>query len=285
MADAPPAARRLRAGAAAVLALVLLGLIYGRTAAALWTVWTTNDNYSHGPLVPLVALALAALRRDRLRALPRSGDARGLALVALACALQVLGLRADVLTLQGWSWIAMLFGLSLTWLGGPLTRALALPLGYLVFMVTLPPFVTSGLSFALKEASVRVAVAVAAGLGVVVQRSGMTLWVSGGALEIEAPCSGLRSLLAMLATSVLFAALLRGGAWRRVLLVALAVPLAMAGNALRITLLVTTAHYAGVRRAVGLFHDVSGYLAYGLSLAGLLAAFALLRPRREAGAP
>ena len=278
-------AGRLRAGVLVSLGLVLLGSIYARTAAALWTVWTTNDNYSHGPLVPLVSLALVALRRDRLRALPRAGEARGLALVALACAMQVLGLRADVLALQGWSVIAMLFGLSLTLLGGPLTRALALPIGYLAFMLTFPPFVMNRLSFALKEVTVRVAAQAAAWLGVALQRSGMTLWVTGGALEIDNPCSGLRSLLAMLATGVLLAALLRGGAWRRVLLVALAVPLAMAGNALRITLLVVTAHYAGIRRAVGLFHDVSGYLTYGLSLAGLLVVFALLRPRREEASP
>ena len=284
-APGPASARRLRAGGLVALGLVLLGLIYARTAAALWTVWTTNDNYSHGPLVPLVSLALVALRRDRLRALPRSGRARGLALVALACAMQVLGLRADVLALQGWSVIAMLFGLSLTLLGGPLTRALALPIGYLAFMLTFPPFVMNRLSFALKEVTVRVAAQAAAWLGVALQRSGMTLWVTGGALEIDNPCSGLRSLLAMLATGVLLAALLRGGAWRRVLLVALAVPLAMAGNALRITLLVVTAHYAGIRRAVGLFHDVSGYLTYGLSLAGLLVVFALLRPRREEASP
>lgn len=284
---APPLAAARRAGALVpgVLGAVLLALIYRRTAAALWTVWTTNDNYSHGPLVPLVSLALVILRRDRLRALPRRGDTRGLALVALACAMQVVGLRADVLTLQGWSGIVMLFGLSLGLLGGPRARALALPIAYLAFMLTFPPFVMNRLSFALKEVSVGVAAHAAAWLGATLQRSGMTLWVAGGALEIEDPCSGLRSLLAMLATGVLFAVLLPGGAWRRLLLVALAVPMAMAGNALRITMLAVTAHYAGIPRAVGLFHDVSGYLTYGLSLAGLLAAWALLRPRPETPRP
>ena len=66
------------------------------------------------------------------------------------------------------------------------------------------------------------------------------------------------------------------------LLVLLAVPMAIAGNALRITLLVLMAHYVGIKQALGLFHDVSGYLTYGLSLAGLLAAWALLQPRRPA---
>jgi len=266
--------------AGAALAVLLLGLIYHRTAAGLWTIWTTNDNYSHGPLVPLVSLALVASRRERLRALPRAGDWRGLALVALACALQVVGTRADVFALQGWSFVVMLFGLALVFLGGPLTRLLAFPIGYLVFMLTFPPFVMNRLSFALKEVAVQIAAHASEALGVTLQRSGMTLWLAGGALEIENPCSGLRSLLAMLATGVLFAALLPAGWWRRVLLVALAVPMAMAGNALRITLLVLMAYYVGIKQALGTFHDVSGYLTYGISLAGLLVAWALLQPRR-----
>jgi len=266
--------------AGAALVALLLGLIYHRTAEGLWTIWTTNDNYSHGPLVPLVSLALVASRRERLRALPRVGDWRGLALVALACALQVLGARADVFTVEGWSFVVMLFGLALALLGGPLTRLLAFPIGYLVFMLTFPPFVMNRLSFALKEVAVRIAAHASEVLGVTLQRGGMTLWLAGGALEIETPCSGLRSLLAMLATGVLLASLLPSGWWRRAVLVLLAVPMAIAGNALRITLLVLMAHYVGVKQALGTFHDVSGYLTYGLSLAGLLVAWALLQPRR-----
>jgi exosortase len=273
---------RAAAYAGAALAALLLGLIYHRTAAGLWTIWTTNDNYSHGPLVPLVSLALVASRRERLRALPRAGDWRGLVLVILACALQVVATRADVFTLQGWSFVVMLFGLALAFLGGPLTRALAFPIVYLVFMLTFPPFVMNRLSFALKEVAVQAAAQASEALGVTLQRSGMTLWMAAGALEIENPCSGLRSLLAMLATGVLLASLLPSGWWRRALLVGLAVPVAIAGNALRITLLVLMAHYVGIKQALGTFHDLSGYLTYGLSLAGLLVVWALLQPRRRA---
>ncbi len=270
--------------ASAALVALLLGLIYHRTVAGLWAMWTTNDNYSHGPLVPLVSLALIVSRRERLRALPRTGDWLGFGLVALACALQVLGVRADVLTLQGWSLVLVLYGLALALLGGPLTRSLAFPIGYLVFMLTFPPFVMNRLSFALKEVAVQAAAHASEMLGVTLQRSGMTLWLASGALEIENPCSGLRSLLAMLATGVLFASLLPAGWWRRALLVLLAVPMAIAGNALRITLLVVMAHYVGIKQALGVFHDVSGYLTYGLSLAGLLAAWALLQSRGPAPA-
>jgi exosortase len=259
----------------------LIALIYHRTAATLWATWMTNDNYSHGPLVPIAALALAWTRRDKLAALAHHEDARGLVVVGLACVLQVLGIRSDVFALQGYSLLFMVVGLVWTSLGLAWLRVLAFPIAYLVFMLTFPPIVMNTLSFALKEVTVRLAMHVGEALGATVQRSGMTLYLTGGEMRMENPCSGLRSLLALLATGAVFADLQPGGWWRRSILFVSAVPIAMAGNALRITLLILVGHYVGVKEATGHFHDWSGYLIYIVALGGLLAVRALLTPRAE----
>ncbi|TMQ72665.1 MAG: exosortase/archaeosortase family protein [Candidatus Eisenbacteria bacterium] len=264
-------------GGAVVAAL--LAAVYFRTAATLWHTWTHNDDYSHGPLVPLVSLAALWLGRHRLAALPLGPDARGLALLALACLLQVLGIRADVFALQGWSLLVMLTGLSLTFQGTARTRALAFPIGYLAFMLTFPPFVMNTLSYGLKEITMRLSTAASEALGAQFQRSGMTLYLAGGDLRMENPCSGLRSLLAMLATAAAFAWFQPGAGWRRLLLFLSGIPIAVAGNALRITALILVAHYAGVKQATGRFHDWSGYFVYAAALGALFAARALLTPR------
>jgi exosortase len=107
----------------------------------------------------------------------------------------------------------------------------------------------------------------------------MTLWLASGSLEIENPCSGLRALLALVATGAVCAHLQPGG-WRRgLVLVAAAVPIAMLGNAVRITLLILAAHYADLRVATGALHDLSGYAIYAVALAGLFALRVLLTPR------
>jgi exosortase len=260
--------------------LALIGVTYHRTFQALWSTWTTNDNYSHGPLVPLVSLALTWRLRERLAALPRRPDARGIALVALGCLMQVAGVRADVFALQGWSLIALAFGASLTFLGGPLTRALAFPIAYLGFMLTFPPFVMNTLSFALKGITVELSTRAAEALGAVLQRDGMSLVLATGVLEIEQPCSGLRSLLALVATGVVFGYLQPGAWWRRVALALASVPIAMLGNAARITALILVAHYVDVKHATGKVHDASGYVVYAVALAVMLGLRALLRPRR-----
>jgi len=264
--------------------LVLVAAVYHRTAETLWTTWTTNDNYSHGPLVPLAALGLVWLDRARLARLDARPDARGLALLLVACTLQILGMRADVFALEGWSIVVMVYGLVWTFLGVAFVRALAFPIGFLAFMLTFPPFVINTLSFALKEVTVRISTHVAEWLGVSLQRSGMVIVLESGEFRVENPCSGLRSLLTLLATGALFAYLLPGGLVRRLLLFLAAVPIAMAANAVRITWLLVVGHYEGVEKAHRL-HDASGYLVYALALGGLFALRAVLLPkRREAAA-
>lgn len=279
---APDVPRRLPAPATAARIVVLaglLGLAYHRTLVRLADVWQSNDSYSHGPLVPLVVLGLVWLRRGAIAAAPLRPDVRGLALVATACAMLIAGIRADLFALQGYSIVVMAFGLALTFQGPARTRRLLVPLAYLAFMLPFPPIVVNELSFALKEVTVRLSTTLADALGVLVQRHGMSLWLEGGELRVENPCSGLRSLVALLATGALFAVFQPGGTWRRVVVFLSAIPVAMLGNVVRLTLLLVVGHYVGVKEAAGRFHDVSGFVLYGASLAGLLAVRALLTPR------
>jgi len=268
---------RTAVGAAALA--VLFAAVHYRTFAELWRVWETNDNYSHGPLVPLAAAFLVWRRRHDLAALPARPSAAGLAVVAAGCAMHVLGLRADVFALQGWSALVTLAGLVLAFCGPALTRVLAFPLAFLAFMLPFPPFVVNPLSYGLKEITVRLSTAGAEALGATLQRSGMTLYLMTGELRMENPCSGLRSLVALLATGALFAHLQPGGRWRRAVMLLAAVPIAMLGNAVRTTLLILIAHYLDVDAVEGALHDASGVLVYAVALAAMLALRAALTPR------
>jgi exosortase len=281
LAGMAPAARAPRAAAwlQALAIAAAVTLTYARTGESLWRTWTTNDNYSHGPLVPLVSLALVWLRRDKLRAAPARPDSRGIALVAAGCAMQVLGVRADLFALEGASLLTVLFGLVLTFFGPVVTRMLAFPIGYLGFMLTFPPVVMNTLSFALKALAVNASVAIAQALGAQLQRDGMRLFFATGELRVEDPCSGLRSLLALLATGALFAYTQKGGGWRRAAVVLAAVPIALAGNIARLVLLFLATSRFGVTWATGRFHDVTGYALYAVALALLVGLRALLTPR------
>lgn len=274
-----PAKGRAGAWLKGALLFALVALAWHRTLATLWETWATNDNYSHGPLVPATSLVLVWLRRDRLRALPVRPATWGLALVGLGCLMQVVGVRADVLALQGWGLLPLLFGLSLAFLGTAMTRMLAFPIAYLGFMLTFPPLVMNSLSFALKEISVSASVGAAHALGVPLERDGMSILLASGELRVENPCSGLRSLLALLATGTLFAYFQKGGFWRRATVLLAATPIAILGNAVRLLLVIVAAERRGVVWASGTFHDMTGYVVYGVALAALLGLRELLTPK------
>lgn len=268
--------------AALAQGLMLLGLLaalHHRTFVSLWQTWNTNENYSHGPLVPLVSLFLIWERREALRRTPPRPDTRGLLLTAFACLIHVFGVRADLFALQCWSLLPLLLGLAVTFLGVRHARMLAFPVLYLGFMMVFPPVVMNQLSFQLKELALHGATAVAPLFGVAMEVEGASIFVGGGELRVEDPCSGLRSLLALIATGTLFAYLQPGGGWRRLAVLAATVPIAVGSNVLRLLALIVAADHKGVVWAAGAFHDVMGYALYATALLTLIGVRALLSPR------
>lgn len=245
----------------------------------LWGEWMGNDYYSHGMLIPFVALFLAVrrlqLRESQTRGqLSTSDDAAhsnwpshsnwstiygGLWLVCTVVA--YLGfLQSKAYYLAAFAMIGMFGGI--VWIVGK--RALLglwlFPIGYLLLMVPLP--FLERLTYPL---------AIFAGLcgGGLVRLLGMDLTIVGNAvtlpnaeLVIGAQCSGINSLMALTALMVLAAYLLAGPLWARLSLVAAAIPLAILGNILRIASLIFVARSYGAAAAFTFYHDYSGFLFF-----------------------
>jgi exosortase len=114
----------------------------------------------------------------------------------------------------------------------------------------------------------------------------MSLFFPTGRMLVDNPCSGLRSLIALLALGALLAKLTPGPSWRRLLLVAGAVPIALIANAARLTSLMLAAEARDVSFATGMWHDLTGYALYATALLLMLALqAALLPPRRPRRSP
>lgn len=270
---------------AVVLVAALVGTVYGRTFITLVRTWDTNPNYSHGYLIPPVAVFLFWREWKRFVAAMSRGSSWGLALIVAALLGHVASIRAGVFMTQGYSLVLLLFGLSLFMFGGAATKRVWFPLGYLVFMLPMPPYLVNVVSFQLKVFAARAGGFAAMKLGIPLVRSGMTIHLPAGSLRIADPCSGLRSLIALVALGALFAYLSEGSAWKRSVLLASSVPLAVAANIVRIAVLCVVASVWGIDAALGFFHDVSGLMLFLIAFAGLVIVKRLLRlgsPRKEA---
>jgi len=263
--------------ASGAVALLLIVYAYAGTFTTLWRAWSHNDNYSHGFLILPISLVLVFRLRKELRATPVRPTWTGLPLVAGSALLQIVGIRGDVAMFQAYSFIGLTGGLVWTWFGGAIMRRLAFPIIFLVFMAPTFPVFINQVSFRLKTVAAFGSVRLAQLLGVSVSRQGMDLLFPTGVMTIEGACSGLNSLIALMAMGALFAYMGSGALWRRWLLFLLSIPVALGANIARISSLCVYAAFTDTEKATGLFHDVGGFVLFGVALISMMVLKRLLR--------
>jgi exosortase len=263
--------------AAAVFALavaVALPAIFG-----LRFLFERTEFYGHGYLVPLVAAYLAyGARREIRRALLRLEPPRWGALVALgAGTFELFMIVGDVGFLAGIG-IPLVIGSAAYAVGGMrLVRPLALPLTFLALMVPPPRFVLYEILFRLKLLVTRIAVALLQAAGTPVLAEGNQIQIPDHALFVADACSGLTSIVTMLPIACTIAYFLTRGVWRRVLVVASVLPLALGANILRVILTVKLVPWIGIDAAQGSLHQSFGVATYAVGTLALVGVTRLLR--------
>jgi len=138
------------------------------------------------------------------------------------------------------------------------------------------PLGTSGevITFPLRMLATRItAVVCDTLLGINVLQDGTRLFDAGGSYQYEvAPaCSGIRSLTAILAFSVIYGYITFKTTWRRLVMAAAAFPLAVLANVFRLTLIVLAAEAFG-QKAGNYVHESSVFslAPYIPSIGGML---------------
>lgn len=232
--------------------------------------WYSDGNYSHGFIVPLVSAYFLYERREMLKNAEVSPCGPGLVVVILGLLQLVAGFLASEYFTKRSSLILLLAGIILFLWGKKVFRLCLLPLGYLTFMVPLPYIVYDSLAFPLKMFVTRISVWFMNMIGIVVLREGNIIVFPALTLEVADACSGMRSLMALLALGVAYAFLLRTDSLTRWLIIGATVPIAIAANALRVIMTGILAQHWGERVARGFFHEFAGFLVFALALAMLI---------------
>jgi exosortase len=204
--------------------------------------------------------------------------------VLLALVLYAVGSAGGLLGLQGLALVAAVAA-AVLWLRGPAwLRILAFPTAYLLFMVPLPEPWIAPVIVKLRLFVTSAAVAVLHAAGMPVLREGNVLLLPGGeSLFVADACSGVTSLITLLPLGVLVAYLTERQLWRRLVLVASVLPIAMLFNLLRVLGTVVAAQSVGAERATsGGIHEAAGLLTYAVGCGALIGVGALLRRIRPA---
>jgi exosortase len=216
-----------------------------------------------------------------LAAIPVRPSNWGLVIAIASLALYVAGQVGAELFLSRLSLIGLIAGAILFLFGPGHLRRLAFPVALLLLIIPLPTIVFNRIAFPLQLLASRAGEAVLSATGVPVLREGNVLILPSTTLEVAQACSGIRSLVSLIALAAVLGKLSGLAPGARVTLALLAVPIAIAANAARVAGTGLAAHWIGPRAAQGFFHEFSGWVMFVIAFAALvLAERALVAVRR-----
>ena len=256
---------------------VLIGFLYYDILARLATDWWIDPNFSHGFLVPVFSGFVVWQDRKQLAALPQKPSWFGLAVIAGALVVLIVGVLGAEFFLSRSSLVLLIGGLVICFLGWGHFRAILFPLAFLFFMIPIPVIVFNQIAFPLQFLAARLGSSLLDLFGVPVLREGNVIQLPTMALEVAQACSGIRSLMSLGALAVIYGYFLETRNLHRVLLALAAIPIAIVANGLRVMGTGMLGYYWDPDKAEGFFHTFSGWVIFIISLALLFSFHAMLR--------
>jgi exosortase len=231
-----------------------------------------DDQYTH--LLLILPVSVALIFMDWKSPEPSTGVSLGVGsglLVAAALVLPRFGavalhpgeqLSINMLALVMWWTGAFIFSF-----GTPAFRRALFPLCFLLWIVPIPQFLLDPIVRLLQEGSVVSARLLFAAVGIPVAQDGTLLSIPGLTMEVARECSSIRSSLMLVVTTMVLAQTLLRTTWRKAVVIALAIPLSVAKNGLRIFVLAMLATRVDRSFLTGRLHHQGGIIYFLIALA------------------
>lgn len=248
--------------------------------------WNTGEDWQHCYLVPFGVIGMIYYCRKSLLEIPISTSWLGIPVLTFGLFVYWIGFRADNVYIGYASFQIVVAGIILWLLGLNWMKALFYPWAFLVFLFPLT-FLDNLVAFPLRMVMSQASVTVLNLIGIASVKSGTAILSApdtiaglraGQAFSVDVadPCSGIRSLFALMMVSALYGFFTQTQLWKRAVIFFCSIPLAVAGNLARILMLTIGTIVMGPEIAIGslehptLFHMVAGYLVFIVALAGML---------------
>ncbi|MEO6320644.1 MAG: exosortase A [Polaromonas sp.] len=249
-----------RALVALTLLLASILFLYRDTGMAMVTIWARSDTFTHGFLVPPIALWLIWRQRRAIAVQTPRPLLWAMLPVAGAALVWLLGDLVAINAVTQLAFVALLVLAVPAVLGWSVTRLILFPLGFLFFAVPIGEFLLPQLM----EWTANFTVRALRLSGVPVYREGLQFVIPSGNWSVVEACSGVRYLIASLTVGTLFAYLNYQSTKRRVLFVLVSILVPVVANWLRAYMIVMLGHFSGNTLAVGVDHLIYGWVFFGI---------------------
>jgi exosortase len=271
---------------------ILLLSILGAVSLAIW--WSPltssfalalrDQQYTHILIILPISAALIFLDWKPPEPSTGLGASLGSALLVLAILATVLVRRSLVALPSDVQLSANMLAFVVWWIGAFIlcfgTRAFRralFPLCFLLWVVPFPDFLLNTIVALLQRSSATAAHLLFLAVGIPVVQHGTLVHIPGLTVEVAPECSSIRSSLILLVTTMVLAQLLLRSFWPKVLVVAVAIPLSVAKNGLRIFTLAVLATHVDPSYLTGRLHHQGGIIFFLIALAAIFALLWIVR--------
>jgi len=225
----------------------------------------TDDG--HGNLIPWVVLGLFWWKRAELAAVAKQIWPPALFGVGAGLLLHLTGYITQQPRISTIGFFVGLYFLAgLAW-GRAWLRACFFP--YVLFIFSIPlGSLAEAITFPLRQLITIISVGFSQTiLGMDVLRDGTRIFDPRGTFnyEVEAACSGIRSLISLLALTTIYGFVTFKTGWKRAIMVVSALPLALLGNTVRIVAVIVVAEAFGEKAGLRV-HDYAGFITFGIAI-------------------
>jgi exosortase len=186
----------------------------------------------------------------------------GIYIFAFGLILCVIGFIKMFPFLSALSFLFTASGLIMYFYGKPLMRSFLFPISFFIFAIPLPFTFLEKAAYSLQSLSAYYPAVFIEMLGIPVTRIGAEIRLEEASFIIGLPCSGMNSLISLLALTTIFIYILRCPRYKKIALICVTIPIAILANILRVTSLLLIAHAYGAETADGFFHTLFSPLLF-----------------------
>lgn len=251
---------------AAVLLALAGAFVFYSSISGLVKVWISSDDYSHGFFIIPIALYIAWQKKDEVAAVASPPSLLMAVPLFFVLLVYTLAKLAGIATLASVSMICFVGAVIVFYLGWRALWELIFPVSILFFMVPFPSQIYSAVTIKLQLYVSMVSSAIITAFGIPIFRDGNVLTIPDRTLEVAEACSGIRSLISLFCLGALYGYFTMTSPLRRLILFISAVPIAVAVNIFRITIIVLAIHYFKLDLTVGTAHTLLGFVVFALAL-------------------
>ncbi len=249
-----------------ILVLASFIAIYYPIVPRMVSDWDADPNSSHGFLIPFISAYFAYQAWPQIKEMKIEPTIWGLLLTTFGIIILAFGITVHELFTSRFSLIVILAGLTLSFFGFKIFYKLMLPIGFLVFMIPIPVTLYDAIALPLRYLVSIIATEGMQACGLPVLREGNIIILPNVSLEVVEACSGMRSLVSLIALGTTYAFVMMKGTWRRVALIIATVPIAVLTNITRVFITGVLARHYGASVAEGFFHDFAGIVVFVVAL-------------------